>query len=176
VVLFIAGAAQADDRLARSRAIAAEFQQTLGGELKAAMADGGPVRAIEVCADVAPRIAARFSAETGADVGRTALRVRNPDNAPDAGAQAVLEDFADRVAAGATMPIEHFEPRTADGGMRYMSAIVLQPLCATCHGATLAPAVAEAVAERYPHDAATGFEVGELRGAFLIDWPAEPTP
>jgi len=53
---------------------------------------------------------------------------------------------------------------------------VLQPLCATCHGMTLAPPVAEAVAARYPEDDATGFGVGELRGAFLIDWPAEPAP
>jgi len=139
------------------------------------MAAGGPVEAIEVCADVAPQIAARFSAETGADVGRTALRVRNPGNAPDAGARAILRDFASRVAAGEAMPIEYFGPRedAGAGGMRYMSAVVLQPLCASCHGTGLAPAVAEAVAARYPQDAATGFAVGELRGAFLIDWPAE---
>lgn len=72
------------------------------------------------------------------------------------------------------MPIEHLGP-APDGGTRYMRAIVLQPLCATCHGATLAPPVAEAVAARYPDDRAVGFEVGELRGAFLIDWPAEET-
>ena len=65
VLLLLATAAHADDRLERSRTIAADSQQTLGGELKAAVADGGPVRAIEVCADVAPRIAARFSAESG---------------------------------------------------------------------------------------------------------------
>lgn len=171
LALVMAGCARADGRLESSRAIAAEFQQTLGGELKSALAEHGPVHAIEVCADVAPAIAREASAASGAGVGRTALRVRNPDNAPDAGARAVLEDFRERVAGGAAMPVEHFEAHD-DGSARYMRAIVMQPLCVTCHGEPLAGDVAEALAAHYPDDAATGFEVGELRGAFVIDWPA----
>lgn len=167
-----ASAVLADDDLARSRAIAGDFQQQLGGQLKSAMAEGGPVAAIEVCADVAPEIAANASRESRAVVGRTALRVRNPDNAPDADAEQVLHAFAERVAAGESMPVEYLGT-APDGGTRYMQAIVLKPLCATCHGASLAPAVAEAIAARYPEDQATGFAVGELRGAFLIDWPAQ---
>ncbi|MEQ8860523.1 MAG: DUF3365 domain-containing protein [Pseudomonadales bacterium] len=166
-----AGAGVADDRLDESRAIALEFQKTLGGALKLAMADGGPVSAISVCAEVAPAIAARMSAETGATVSRTALRVRNPENAPDADAVEVLEQFRARIAAAEPGPIEHLGPNGA-GGTRYLRAIPLDPLCVACHGAVLAPDVAAAVAARYPDDRATGFEPGELRGAFLIDWPA----
>lgn len=171
--LLLAGAVDAaDERLARSRTIVAGFQQALQGELQAALAEGGPVRAIDVCREVAPAIAARASAESGADVGRTALRVRNPDNAPDADAARVLERFRAEVAAGAGAAPEHYRVRE-DGSARYMRAIVLNPPCATCHGASLAPAVVEALREHYPEDRATGFEVGELRGAFVIDWPAE---
>ena len=169
-------AAGADDLLERSRAIADDFQQQLGGQLASAMAAGGPVAAIEVCAEVAPEIAAKASRESGAVVGRTALRVRNPDNAPDSDARQVLKAFTERLETGDSMPLEHFGTAPG-GGNRYMRAIVLQPLCATCHGATLAPAVSAAVAARYPQDRATGFAVGELRGAFIIDWPAkEVTP
>ena len=28
------------------------------------------------------------------------------------------------------------------------------------------------IAQRYPGDGATGFAAGELRGAFIVDWPA----
>ncbi len=42
------------------------------------MQAGGPVAAIEVCQTRAPEIAARLGQESGAQVGRTALRVRNP--------------------------------------------------------------------------------------------------
>ncbi|MAT83239.1 MAG: hypothetical protein CMD39_03010 [Gammaproteobacteria bacterium] len=172
MALFGACAGHAEDQLERSRAIAVDFQQQLGSGLMAAMEQGGPVAGIGVCADIAPAIAARASAQAGARVARTALRVRNPANAPDSDAARVLEEFSRQVAAGEAMPVEHIGPGP-NGGTRYMRAIVLQPLCATCHGATLAPPVAEAVAARYPDDRAVGFEVGELRGAFLIDWPAE---
>jgi hypothetical protein len=172
LALLFATVARADDRLERSRAIAAGFQQALGAKLQSALASGGPMKAIEVCREQAPAIAARASAESGAAVGRTALRLRNPASRPDAAATAVLEDFRDRVAAGAQMPVEHFEAH-ADGSARYLSAIVLQPPCATCHGTVLAAGVAEAIAAHYPDDRATGFRVGELRGAFIIDWPAQ---
>jgi hypothetical protein len=70
------------------------------------------------------------------------------------------------------MPVERFAA-ASDGSARYMQAIVLQPMCAMCHGDSLAPEVRAAIQENYPDDQATGFAVGELRGAFLIDWPAK---
>jgi hypothetical protein len=59
-----------------------------------------------------------------------------------------------------------------DGGATYMQAIVTQPLCVACHGTALAPDVASALARLYPSDRATGFAVGDLRGAFVVRWPA----
>jgi hypothetical protein len=53
-----------------------------------------------------------------------------------------------------------------------MKAIVMQPQCLACHGQDLAEPVSAAIEERYPEDQATGFVAGELRGAFLIEWPA----
>jgi hypothetical protein len=32
--------------------------------------------------------------------------------------------------------------------------------------------VRQALRDQYPADAATGFAVGELRGAVVVDWPA----
>jgi hypothetical protein len=161
-----------DPRLVDSRRLAAEFQQALGAELKAALASGGPVAAIAVCNEMAPGIAARLSSGADAQVSRTALRLRNPDNAPDPAARQVLEGFRARLAAGvADPPLEHFAVRP-DGSVRYMKTIVTQPMCVACHGERLAPAVEAAIAQRYPQDQATGFRPGELRGAFVVDWPA----
>ena len=53
-----------------------------------------------------------------------------------------------------------------------MAAIVTQPPCLVCHGGRIAEPVRPALREQYPADAATGFAVGELRGAVVIDWPA----
>jgi hypothetical protein len=58
---------------------------------------------------------------------------------------------------------------------RYMQAIPMQGMCMSCHGPreALAPEVRERLEERYPHDRATGFAVGDLRGAFSIRQPLE---
>ena len=170
LVTFSAGA-QDDERLTLSRDAAVQLGQELGATLLSALGTDGPVEAIGTCSVEASPIAARLSEQAGASVGRTASRLRNPDNAPDADARAMLAAFERDLAAGATAPPEHFESRP-DGSARYMSAIVTQPLCVTCHGSDIAPEVAAAITERYPEDRATGFAVGELRGAFIVEWPA----
>ena len=171
----LTAAAQEDQRAALSRDAAARLGQELSATLLAALEAGGPIEAIGICAVEASPIAARLSAQTGASVGRTALRLRNPDNAPDAGARVTMAAFERDLAAGASAPPEHFETRP-DGSARYMRAIVTQPLCVTCHGSQIAPQVAAAVSEHYPADRATGFAVGDLRGAFIIEWPAPHQP
>ena len=166
-----AAVAQEDPRLTRSREVAAQFQQELGGTLLGALGSGGPIDAIDICSVEAAPIAAAFSEQTGARVGRTAARLRNPANAPDDDALGVLATFERELGAEANIPPEHFEART-DGSARFMSAIVTQPLCLTCHGTDIAPDLSAAIARHYPSDQATGFETGDLRGAFLIEWPA----
>lgn len=178
----IAGAAdQAPPKLETVDARVAEgrdFSAQLGGELKAALsaaiADDGPLGAIDVCRVEAPAIAARVS-RPGVVAGRTALRVRNPANAPDAGERAVLEDFARRLAAGEKVEtIEDF--RATAHGSRYMRAIVTQPMCTTCHGVVIAPDLQRAISRRYPEDQAVGFEPGSLRGAFVVEWQDAARP
>ena len=161
----------------RSRALAEQLMGELQAELRQAMQQGGPVAAIEVCRTRAPLVASRLSASAGADVGRTAMRVRNPANAPDDLERAIMQSFA-AVLANASPPSSVapeavVELRSAQGiERRYLRAIPMQPLCLTCHGATLPPDVAAAIARDYPQDAATGFEPGQLRGAVTVRWPA----
>jgi len=168
VVSGIALAADAPPARETARTAAREFGGTLKRTLTGAMADGGAPAAIAVCADKAPEIAELVGARHGVDVSRTSLRVRNPANAPTDWQRRVLEDWKAAVAAG-TDPatLEFFETRP-DGGFHYMKAIGSAPLCVTCHGAAIAPSVAEAIAARYPDDRATGFAPGDLRGAFVV--------
>ncbi len=165
-----------DPRLALSRDVALGMQTALKEDLMQAMASSGPEGAIAVCRTRAPAIAAQAGIAAGVRVSRTALRLRNPANAPDAASRGVLELFAQRLRAGAApAQLEHFAP-AADGGARYMTAIVMQPPCLACHGDNLAEPVRQALHAQYPADAATGFAVGELRGAVVVDWPADANP
>jgi Protein of unknown function (DUF3365) len=160
-----------DLRIEASRTIANRLQIELGARLKSALAAGGPVQAITVCQLEAPAIAHALEAEGGPSyVGRTALKVRNPANGPDDEARAVLANFEHELSPNAPPPSRFITQ--PDGSARYLQAIPMQPLCIGCHGSELSTEVSDALAQRYPQDEATGFAVGELRGAFLIEWPA----
>jgi len=163
-----------DGRLQKGRNLALSLGHELKARLSAALNAAGPVEAIEVCQLEASAIAVRLSAESGASVGRTSLRVRNPANAPDDWERGVLEEFESRLASGESpATLEALStPSATSASVRYMKAIITEPLCLTCHGDTLAPAIAAAIAQRYPDDQATGFAVGTLRGAFTVEWSA----
>ena len=146
----------------------------LGMELKAALTaalQGSPESAIAVCNERAPQIAAKLTREGQVEVGRTALRVRNPANQPSEWQRAVLLDFQNRQKSGESLAaMEHWSTVTRGDFVehRYMKAIALEPLCVTCHGSQLSPALRDAIRAKYPADAATGFNVGDLRGAVYV--------
>ena len=82
--------------------------------------------AVEVCNLEAPEIASVVAEQQDMSVGRTSLRVRNPDNQPDAREQAVLATFQDQLAAGADpASLEHGEEVAVYGEpvYRYTKAI-----------------------------------------------------
>ncbi len=164
------------DRAEASRNAAKEFQGMLGGELKAAIAAGGPVNAIQVCNKKAGEIADDISKKHGWKVGRTSLKVRNTANAPDAWETKVLKDFDARKAKGDDpTKLEHSEVVKQDGKsvFRYMKAIPIpqDAPCLACHGEKIDGAVAAKLKELYPQDKATGYKQGDLRGAFTITQP-----
>jgi hypothetical protein len=102
-------------------------------------------------------------------------RVRNPGNAPDSVETRVLDAFAAAIAANRAMPDTAFVGTDSSGRpvVRYMRAIRLQEFCLACHGPadSIAPAVKQVIAARYPNDQATGYAIGELRGAISVRVP-----
>lgn len=144
------------------------FAKTLKGELLTAINQGGLVNAIDVCNLKAPAIAAQLSTD-GWSVKRTALRVRNPANAPDDWERNVLDYFS---ATMAKQPAPPFIQATSVGAapFRYMQTIKTGQLCLACHGSNLSTDVQAALTKRYPQDQATGFKLGDLRGAFSLQY------
>lgn len=175
--LFISTAYANDDlkqRAQNSKAVVAEFMEQLQGELQAAIKAGGPISAIDVCKLKAPAIAQSLSAKHGWEIARTSLKTRNPDNAPDAWESKVLSDFAARQARGEDVkPMAHFEAVDNNGekSFRFMKAIPTGEICLKCHGADIAADVKAKLQEAYPDDKATGYKLGDVRGAFTITQP-----
>lgn len=158
----------------QARSLAGNLMLSLQGELFAAMKDGGPVKAVDVCRVKAPQIATATATGTPWRIARTALKVRNLQNAPDAWETAKLEEFRKRLASGEELKsIEVFEVVQAGDRptFRYMKAIGTTSPCLNCHGASLKPEIASKVKELYPEDQAVGFAAGQLRGAFTLSRP-----
>jgi mono/diheme cytochrome c family protein len=164
-----------------AEALVNRFQQELAGKLTAAVTEGGPLLAIDVCKTEAPAIASRLSRESGWQVKRVGTRVRNPvTGLADAWEQQQLADFARRLAAGEPPPsvAAYAEVEEPAGRMqRYMRAIPLAPQCVVCHGERGAQSeeLQALMAREYPHDQALGYQPGDLRGAFSLRRPA-PAP
>ena len=160
-----------------SRAVAAPFLKQLAAENKKAVEAGGPQSAIKVCKEMSPAMAGDISRRKGWKLTRVSLKVRNPLlGTPDAWEQKVLQDFDSRIAKGEkpeTMEFSETVKEPAGSYFRYMKAIALQPGCVTCHGTSeQIPAEVKArLAEDYPHDQATGYSPGQLRGALSIKRP-----
>lgn len=163
-----------DKQVKEAKTVMKGFMKELKGELQSAMKEGGPVNAIEVCNTVAPAIAEKRSGQSGWKVGRTSLKHRNPDNAPDAWEREVLNDFEARKAGGEPpQKLMHAEVVEQDGGkrVRVMKAIPTGEVCLKCHGTDIDPKVKAKLDELYPNDMARGFKKGDIRGAFTLSKP-----
>lgn len=164
------GDAGAPDWVAEARQKSAQLGSRLIEALREALAAGGPTGGVEVCNTKAPEIARQISGDRF-EVGRTALRVRNRDNAPDDWETSVLARFERSLGRGADPAgLEAWQVETTEDGRigRYMKAIPTGPQCVLCHGENIAPDLRETIQRLYPEDQATGFAPGELRGAFSV--------
>jgi hypothetical protein len=168
-----------EDLVRQAQVIAAEFQANLKSALMQAMSSGGPVSAIDVCRLESPKITGELSGD-GWVVARTALKVRNPANAPSSWQRSQMESMVQALTAGekpATLTVSDIREggeggQGGQGGKRrtfyYMQPIMTAQLCLTCHGAQLAPDVQQALNKSYPDDQAVGYSEGVLRGAFAF--------
>ncbi len=169
-VISAAGAAEESDRN-QARAAVKALGSTLQDALMTAMREGGPQAAIDVCHVEAMPLTRQVSEQTGWQVARTSLRLRNPDNAADEWEQAQLEKFAAQLAAGEPMAsLDVLETQVRDGHkvQRYMKAIGMSGPCLTCHGQALSAPVESKLDALYPQDQARGYALGDLRGAFTL--------
>lgn len=159
------------EALAAANAAADRLGSTLRARLLGAMAEGGPARAAVVCADEAQALTRAAATESGARVGRSSLRLRNAADAAPDWVAAWLSEAGERPAAGVVGLAQATETHA-----RVLRPIALEAPCLSCHGdpASLAPEVAAVLHERYPDDRATGYALGDLRGALWAEVDVTP--
>lgn len=161
-----------ETQLNEARSVAAQLPPKLKSVLEQEIADKGHIGAISTCRDKAPEAAKKISAETGWKIKRVSLQTRNAQRAsPDEWEQKVLTQFDEAAAAGENpATLEAYIEMNDE--FRYMRALSVQPLCLSCHGKKeVSEEVRAAINEAYPEDQATGYSVGQIRGAISIRKP-----
>ena len=134
--------------------------KSLMGELMKSMMNDGPAKSIRFCKAVAPKISNDLCKE-GIQIGRTSFKLRNSINR--------VPDWAKSFVTSKTATPTFVElPEQKLGALL---PIHIKPVCLTCHGEkdSLDPSVAKALQSSYPHDKATGFSEGDLRGYFWVE-------
>lgn len=142
-----------------------------------AVAEKGVAGAIPVCKVMAPALIEEKRQETGWDIRRVSLKTRNAAlGTPDLWEVRQLADFNIRAANGEKPEtLEKSEIVTINGKpvLRYMKALPVADVCLKCHGSSegLEAGLKANLAENYPHDQATGYTKGQIRGALTVKRP-----
>lgn len=156
--------------------IIAEASTKLIAALTEAIAKDGAAAAIGVCSERAPEIAAEVGLAHGVTLRRASEKPRNPNNAATDAEKILLAAFAADLENG-----KKPEPgvvTNSDGAVVFQAPIIIpSALCLQCHGDTkidVAPGTLTAIQKLYPDDKATGYKIGDLRGAWSVIFNQEP--
>jgi hypothetical protein len=160
-----------EEALMDARKISNQLAEKIRSLLLQEIDKGGFSSAVRVCSELAQEMTLQFNAQTGHHVRRISLKYRNPKNVPDAYEQRKLEEF-NILNQKKELSKEYSEIVEEQGKkyLRYLRPLIVAPVCVNCHGPkeNIPPEVKTILAERYPDDRATGFLVGDVRGAITV--------
>lgn len=170
-----AGGAREQKSLQFAQALMREVLPDMAISLEQQVAQNGAAAAVPFCNRFAglygkaknEKWSAKAATELGAKsfkFSRISARYRNPKNAPNEVQARILDSWE----KGTVKPAFYEE----SGKLYTMHPIkIAQPLCLSCHGnATDVDAKTAAEINRlYPQDKATGYKLGDLRGAFVTE-------
>lgn len=162
----------------RGKAIAAETFSLLSSNLQSAIQSGGVSNALPFCSLAASPLTAGMAGKHGVTLRRVTHKPRNPAGRADPTELAVLKHF--EASLTGTNPPPPVVTNFTAGTATFFAPIVLNnELCLKCHGdpdREIGPENAAVIQQLYPQDEATGFKLGQLRGAWRIDIPLASLP
>lgn len=145
--------------------------QTLGKNLKKQMEAGGPMAAAEFCTTKAYTLTAAIDDQYGKDVQvkRISLKERNPANQVQGEEKVILESLDNLQRNGVVLPPYLVERVNKDTYKFYKPLMINKQVCLKCHGDIgKNQKLSQFLENTYPHDKATGYSMGDLRGAVVV--------
>ena len=155
--------------IAKGKEVAGATFAVLSATLQKAIQEEGIAGALEFCNLRALPITDSLSDVHQATIRRTALRFRNPANAPDQAEQAILQQYQSQLENGETLKPVVAEINPSE--VAFYAPILANDLCLKCHGIpgeTLLEEDLITIRQIYPEDQAIGFAAGDLRGIWSI--------
>lgn len=151
------------------KGLALETKSNLGKNLAVAITEKGPEGAVEFCNIQAIPITDSMSQVLGAQIKRVSDQPRNPNNLANEAELSYIKQWKDAHANGADFPPMITE---VDQKMIGYYPITTNAMCLQCHGAEgkdINSATLAKIQKLYPKDKATGYDINELRGVFVVE-------
>lgn len=155
----------------KGKRISSNLSGALLAKLSSEIQENGITEAIQYCSVNALPITDSISKAEQVKISRISHRNRNPLNAANSEEIELIKKYISQIeTAGALTPTIV----TRDNKHTYYAPIVIaMPTCLKCHGkpdTDIDAQVMSTLNTIYPEDKATGFEMGELRGLFKIEF------
>lgn len=145
--------------------------ESLSGNLKAAAKNGGLSNAIQFCNVNAMPLTDSLSKNFNVKIKRSSLKLRNLNNYPDS-LEAYMLDLYVQIQK-MKKPMVGKAILANNNDVRYFEPIFLKADCLKCHGTVGSDIKDETytlIKNFYPKDEAVGFQEGELRGIWSINF------
>lgn len=155
----------------RGKSIAKASGRALIGRLQQAIAEGGISHAVQFCSKKAMPLTDSLSQAHDAVIHRVSHKNRNPANEADSFEKSLIDRYKQKLSQGAKP--QPTLVRRDDQSVYYQPIKLKSSLCLNCHGKKgdmLKIETFQLLRERYPEGEAIGFEVGDLRGLWKIQF------
>lgn len=155
---------------AKGDSISIISQQTLLKNVSEAIKKQGIVYAVDYCHAEAMPLTNKLSEGSKAQIQRLSNKNRNPVN------QLITKEDKAIFQAFKNTSLKDTVVQFRKEYVYYKPIKIGMPTCLKCHGNTetdLSPDVASIIAQKYPIDKATGYQLGDLRGLWKITFKNE---
>ena len=161
--------------LEKGRMIAAQAFGLLSSNLLQAVNQYGVSNALPFCSAQAIPLTTLVAHTNGVQLQRVSHKPRNPANRATASELELIDHLERRLKSG--QPVQPTVLASASNQVTFYAAIVItNRLCLQCHGIPEEDITIEnlvTINRLYPRDEATGFQLGDLRGLWRIDFASE---
>lgn len=140
-----------------------QAQQTLISNLLEAIQKGGVAYAVEFCNEKAMPLTEVLSAKYDVEIQRISAKNRNPKN--------MASLFDKKILGLFSTDLKDTLLSVSQGYVYYKPIKMGMPTCLQCHGQIdkdIEPATLRSIRKKYRFDKATGYKMGELRGAWKL--------